>query len=103
MFPKTDKALAEMRVPFLLSLPFIMSTKMDNIEQRKAIGEQFANARKAKGYSQIQLGQILNLPQRTVSRLEQGSQNMGIDTYILVGNHLGLDKFVLPPKNLTKI
>ncbi len=53
--------------------------------------EQIANARKAKGLTQKQLGHKLNLPQSQISRIERNPDRTSVRTLKRIARALGVD------------
>ncbi|MHC4442782.1 MAG: helix-turn-helix domain-containing protein [Planctomycetota bacterium] len=54
-------------------------------------GQRIAQARKAKGWTQIQLGKKLKLPQSQISRIERNPDHTTIRTLKKIAKALGVD------------
>jgi len=53
--------------------------------------ERIAKARKAKGFTQKQLGEKLNLPQSQISRIERNPDRTTVRTLKRIARALGVD------------
>lgn len=60
-------------------------------EIAKHIGQLIREARKAKGVTQTELAEKLNISQAAVNRYEAGTQNLTIDTIQKIATALGSD------------
>ena len=52
------------------------------LEERKRIGRQLRDLRLEHNYSQAQVGEGMGVSHETVSKIESGKWNFGIDTVI---------------------
>ena len=67
------------------------------LEQRKQLASTLKNLREAKGLSQDAFGELVGMNRTTVSKIEAGKWNMGIDTLILFASKLGVEVILGPP------
>ena len=56
-----------------------MKETFDFDKEKKAIGERIRELRKAKGLSQNELAEILNISQDAVSKIEQGKVSLSLE------------------------
>lgn len=57
---------------------------------KKNIGDQIRDARKAKGLTQKELGEILGIGEPTVNKYESGKQNPTVETLFKIAEALNL-------------
>lgn len=60
------------------------------LEERKKLASTLKNLREAKGLSQDEFGELVGMNRTTVSKIEAGKWNMGIDTLILFASKFGM-------------
>lgn len=58
------------------------------ISERKRIGAEIKSLREAKGLTQQELADEMNISRSTVSKIEEGKWNFGIDTLSSFGVYL---------------
>lgn len=58
---------------------------------KRQVGQQIRAARKAKGYTQKELGEKLGVGETTVSHYEAGKQNLTIETLARIATVLGVE------------
>lgn len=69
-----------------------MKSKIDEnhlIDKRQEIGEKIKRFREAKGLSQQQLSEEMGVSRSTISKIEDGKWNFGIDTLNVFSVYLG--------------
>ena len=66
-----------------------MAKDVDVVSQRREIVSQLTRARMEKGLSQAQLAELVGTQRSNVSRIENGGQNLSLDTLIRIANALG--------------
>jgi transcriptional regulator with XRE-family HTH domain len=69
-------------------------------EQRKLIGAELKRMREASGKTMEQLGAAMGTGKSTISKIEAGKWNFGIDTLIVFATYLDVD-IKLVPKEAT--
>lgn len=57
---------------------------------KKSIGDQIRDARKAKGLTQKELGEMLRIGEPTVNKYESGKQNPTVETLFKIAEALNL-------------
>ena len=62
---------------------------MKNIDERKRIGRQLADIRRAKGMTQQEVADKAGLLRPHIARIEAGSFSVGIDTLAAIAEALG--------------
>lgn len=65
-------------------------------EVRKLYGSWLKQMREEKGYTQDELAEKMGMTRTTISKIEDGKWNYGIDTLTLFAVHLDFFLFMLP-------
>lgn len=68
----------------------------------KPVGHLLASARRARGLSQAELAQRLNVSHANVSRIERGA-DLKVSTLIDVARELGLEPLLVPREHLSSV
>ncbi|OAB41785.1 helix-turn-helix domain-containing protein [Paenibacillus antarcticus] len=55
------------------------------------VGRNISRARKLRGITQEQLGEMVGQPQSYISRIERGEKNLSLETLEKISNSLGVD------------
>lgn len=63
---------------------------------RKIYGQWIREMREDKGLTQEQLADKMGVSRSTISKVEDGKWNFGVDTITLFGVHLDFYQFLLP-------
>lgn len=72
------------RMPAKINLPDEL------LEQRRAIGARIRALRTERGWSQEQLAERTTIDRQTIYRIELGTMNSGINTYLLAAAAFGV-------------
>ena len=67
-----------------------MKETFDFDKEKKAIGERIRELRKAKGLSQNELAEILNISQDAVSKIEQGKVSLSLEYQFILANEFNV-------------
>ncbi|PSR54111.1 XRE family transcriptional regulator [Adhaeribacter arboris] len=67
-------------------------TEEELIAERKRVGNLLRQKREERGYKQEDFAQLTGMSRSTISKIEAGNWNFGIDTLTLFTKHLGIEK-----------
>ena len=73
------------------------------LEVRKMYGSWIKQIREEKGLTQQQLGEQMDLDRSTISKIEDGKWNFGIDTLTLFEQHLDFYLFFLEKESTDEL
>ena len=73
------------------------------LEVRKMYGSWIRQIREAKGLTQQQLGEKMKLDRSTISKIEEGKWNFGIDTLTLFAHNLDFYLFFLEKESTDEL
>jgi len=74
-----------------------------NLEVRKMYGAWIRQIREEKGLTQQELGVKMKLDRSTISKIEDGKWNFGIDTLTLFAQHLDFYLFLLEKESTDEL
>jgi len=73
------------------------------LEARKMYGSWIKQIREEKGLTQFQLGEKMNLDRSTISKIEDGKWNFGIDTLTLFAQYLDFYLFFIEKESTDEL